>query len=339
MALVGSSVLGHWLAELLVHAAAKAQPPAAIQPAARDQGVEPFGSREGPRRLVLVRHPGRELMDAIAGGQVPVVAALDDPVDSVRFTKAVLAPDILSALREQTSHACANHLLPGNAAVLVLHRGFKAPAHEAIAKVLEHFALHLPPADLQELLETFGGPMNEPWRFETALERRAPHYARLDRLAEAVSAEEAKLVRQVLSPMALGALDPDIGPITWPTGVFLSGDRPNEVAPSVADVTGAARIIYYGPYFHLPPGTYKVRLIVAFSPQARGTPFRLTVYSNQKPLTKVFMRPADGGAFECAFTLQHQRPEFNVEIHLMNDEGTIEGHIALGQMVFSRLAL
>jgi hypothetical protein len=319
-------------------ACARSEPPIEVHPVDRDVVVENLGRTEGSRRVLLVSHPDRAVMDAVTTGLLPIVAVLDDPVDSVRLTRALVSCDTLHALRLQTSTACAHHLFHENPAVLLLHRGFHGNAHDVIGRVIDRLGLELSPHQLQAVLEEFGGPVEQPWSLETALATKVQHYAPLDRLGETVTAEEATLVRQVLSPMVLGAISHDIGPITWASRVFLFGDRPNEVAPAVADVTGAARIIYYGPYFHLPPGTWKVRFIVAFSAEARGTPFKLFVYCNRKPIAKVQITPSDGGAFEGTFTMQHLHPEHNVEIHFSNDEGSIEGHMALGQVTFSRLA-
>ena len=220
------------------------------------------------------------------------MAVLDDPVDSVRFVKAVLAPDILErAARADLARVREPFAAAASAAVMVLHRGFKAPAHEAIAKVLERLALHLPRPTCRSCSKTFGGPI------ERALdgsrrrcERAVPHYARLDRLAD----DDLGRGGQAWSGRSCrhgagGARSRHRADHLADRRLSDRATGPTRSRPSVADVTGAARIIYYGPYFHLPPGTYKVRLIVAFSAQARGTPFRLTVYSNHKPLTKVFM--------------------------------------------------
>ncbi len=334
----GSSVLGQWVSDLVREACVRATPPVDVEIADRDQAPADLGRVEGARRTLIVTHPGRRIADAVAGTTIPVVAVLDDPVDSVRFTKAAAGTDVLNALRLSTSCAAANHVLPNNSAVTLVHRAFQGSALEIVALVVEHLRLDLEPINLQALIEAFAGPIDAPWRLETALERRVPHYVRLDHLADTITADEAMLARQVLSPMVLGAISHDIGIITWPSKVFLSGDKPNEVAPAVADVTGAARIIYYGPYFHLPPGTWQVRLLLAFSMEARGTPFRLTFYCDNKAIAKVLLRPSDGGAFEGTFTMQHHDPEHNIEVHFMNDEGTIEGHMALGQVTFSRIA-
>ena len=159
---------------------------------------------------------------------------------------------------------------------------------------------------------------------------------RLDRLREAIGAEDVAVVRQVLSPMVLGALSRDVGPITWPSRVFLFGDTPDQPAPAVADITGGARVLFYGPYFHLPPGEWAVRMVLAFSSETRGLPFRLQVFARSRMIAWTSFRPAEGGAFEGTFRLSHLEPEQPLEIQLINDEGVLEGHMALGQLTFLR---
>ena len=72
--------------------------------------------------------------------------------------------------------------------------------------------------------------------------------------------------------------------------------------------------------------------------EVRGTPFRLIVYCTGEAIAKVMLRPSEGGAFEGLFTMRHVAAEKSIEVHFMSDEGTIEGHVALGQMIFTKLA-
>ena len=331
-------MLGTWLAQLVRDARDLAAIPPELREGEADDIFPDLGREGGPPRILISVALSRRLMTIVGGARTPVIAVVDDPVDSVRFTKAERSIDILPAMREQLRIAAGYHLYLDNAAVWLVHRGFTGAAHDIVAGTIEHLRLALDPATLQTLLERFGGPLDAPWSVERALAERAPHYADLAHLGTHIVADEAALVRQALSPLVLGAVSHDIGIITWSAKVFLFGDRPNEVAPAVADVTGAARILYYGPYFHLPPGTWKVRIIVAFSPEMAGTPFRLMIYCGGAVIAKVVLRATDGGAFEGHFMLRHVAPENNIEVHFMSDEGTIEGHVALGRMTFARLA-
>lgn len=330
------SVLGAWVSAFVREACSRASTETEVRHAGRDHDCDDIGRLGGASRVLLVHHPDRAVMEAVEAGRVPVIGVLDDPVDSVRFVQAVKHCDLLMALRHQTSSAAANHLFLQNPSVTLIHRSFSGSAREVATLLVDEIGLALPEADGGALMSDFCGPADQPWSLEVALQNRVSDHAHLDRLSETISADQAKLVRQVLSPMVLGAIRAEIGTITWPSGVFLFGDKPDEVAPPVADVTGAARIIYYGPYFHLPPGAYQVKIVVAFSVEARGTPFRLTMFCDNRPIAKIMIRPSDGGAFEGTFTMRHVQPEKNIELHFMNDEGMLEGHMALGLVSFTR---
>ncbi len=297
-------MLGAWIAQI-VHAARDECGGVLDLAEGEDDGIfADLGRVGGTPRVLMVKALTGRLMGLIAADAVPVVAALDDPVDSVRYAKVQLAVDILHAMREQTRTAVANHLYLDNPLVTLIQRGFQGPARKLVVKLLDALPAPLGDDARQALLERFGGPEDKPLSIEQSLAAQVPHYAHLASLRDTIGADEAVIVRQVLSPLVLGAISRDIGPITWSAKVFLFGDRPNEVAPPVADVTGAARILYYGPYFHLPPGLWKVRFIIAFSPEVRGTAFRMIVYCGGDPIAKVVLRAADGGAFEGAFTMR-----------------------------------
>ena len=330
-------MLGTWVGQFVREACDRAGDGLELAEGEDDAVFPDLGRGGGSPRVLMVKALSERLMELVATGAVRVVAVLDDPVDSVRFTKAQLGVDMLHAMREQTRVAVANHLYRDNTGVALIQRGFQGSARSVAALLADNLPLVLDQAVRGLVIEQFGGPADEDWTIERALEARVAHYATLASLREVIGADEATIVRQVLSPLVLGAISADIGPITWSSKVFLFGDRPNEVAPAVADVTGAARILYYGPYFHLPPGDWKARFLIAFSPEIRGTPFRLIVYCGGDAIAKVLLRPSEGGAFEGLFTMRHTTPARSIEIHFMNDEGTIEGQVAFGQMIFSRV--
>ncbi len=332
----GHCVLGRWLTDLIREICAVAN--VELQAGEGDDIYTDLGRTGEAPRVLLTAALSRRHIDLLEAGKVPVLAVLDDPVDSVRFTRSDKSVGLHDALKEQTRIVATNYALLDNPLVTIIARSFSGSAHDVIAAVVDRLRAEPEPAGLQALLERFGGPLDHPWTLEQALAARVPHYLQLDHLGDAMSADEATIVRQVVSPLALAAVSHEIGTVIWTAKVFFFGDRPNETAPPVADVTGAARIIFYGPYFHLPPGTWKARIVVAFSPEVSGTPFKLVVFCEHDAIAKVILRPTDGGAFEGFFTMRHVAPERPIEIHFNSEEGTIEGHVAFGQITFSRLS-
>lgn len=336
--MTGTGVLGTWVADFIRQAYSASERPAEVHSGEVDDILADLGRTHGEARAEIVTAPGRRIMDLIESRELSVAAVLDDPVDSVRYAMAARSMPFEAALRHQTRAACGHHLLFENPAVLLIERGSVKPARVVLSTLMAHLKLRVRPDAEAALVEHFAGPEGENLSLEEVLARHVDHYARLDHLKDLVAADEAAAVRQVLSPLVHGAVSPDVGPVAWPTRTFMLGDRPNEPAPPVVDLTGGARVIYYGPYFFLPPGEWQARLVVAFSAEAKGVPFRLVLLAKDRPIARVAFRPQDGGAFEAVFTMRHVDPEHFLEIQLTTDEGVIEGHVALGQLIFTREA-
>ncbi len=122
----------------------------------------------------------------------------------------------------------------------------------------------------------------------------------------------------------------------WPYRVFFSGDRPNEEAPMVAEATGASRVLYYGPYFHLARGRWRAKLTLGFSKGAVGLPLRLEVHGAGL-LGQARLKPRQEGIFAAQFTFEVSAPEHPVELRVQTEEGAIEGRLALGQVELIRV--
>jgi hypothetical protein len=111
------------------------------------------------------------------------------------------------------------------------------------------------------------------------------------------------------------------------------GDKPNVVAPVAIDVTGRARIIFYGPYLHLPQGQWKARVLIGFSQDIGGMPFTIEAYSTEL-LGKARIFAAHGGIFEFEFEARVTTPHEPIEVRIMSEQGAIEGHMGLVSISF-----
>ena len=112
-------------------------------------------------------------------------------------------------------------------------------------------------------------------------------------------------------------------------------DDRNTPAALVTDLTGGARILYYGPYLYLPAGAWKARMMVGFSAGARSMPFSVDVYAGQDPLAIATMVPESKGVYHAAFRFEHHLPDIPIEVRLRTDRGAIEGRVALGRVEFT----
>src|SRR5262249_13569113 len=165
---------------------------------------------------------------------------------------------------------------------------------------------------------------------------RTSSYKPVGEWSSDLTPSEATIVDQVLKPIVLMALKEECTPIKWPYQVLLSGDRPNEPAPMIAEVAGAARNIYYGPYLHMPPGTYRARLVAGYSKEAVGLPFSADVAGSTQ-LAKARFRPTEPGILQGEFLVVHNLPQDPLEMRFRNDEGEIDGQVGVAWIEFEFL--
>ncbi|GAU82902.1 hypothetical protein BIWAKO_02825 [Bosea sp. BIWAKO-01] len=152
-----------------------------------------------------------------------------------------------------------------------------------------------------------------------------------------LTADEEQLAECVLGGLYKYVEDGAPGTLTWPGRAFLLGDSPGTTAPTILEVTGRARIIFYGPYFHLPRGRWKMRISFGFSHDIRGLPLNIQIASATL-LGEVRILAERSGIFAVNCEVVVTDPHEPIEVRTMNEQGAIEGHVALASVELTYLA-
>ncbi len=327
------SVMSSWAFKLVRAAAECAQSEIRLVDRNDEIGEVP-AARHRLRMLCLAQYPSPSLTAIIRGGRIPTIACLDDAIDAVRYLQESVGCTFLEALRAQTAAATVCGAFFDNSSVLLVDRRDNRTIDRIAEQILDHLGLGMTSTAKRALIEQFlAEPGAKAWSLERALARQVAGYLAPGK-PSTISAKEAVVIEQVLTPMMRMSVRRDIGPICWPSPVFLFGDRPNEPAPLVADVTGAARIIFYGPYFHLPAGRWRAQVVLGFSHDIFGTPFSIEVHGSTL-VAKAIVKPEGECVFRASFSMIHTRPQDPVELRVRSEEGAIEGRIGLARALFS----
>jgi hypothetical protein len=335
VALAPPSVLGAWAFDLLRDACSGPAGEVEIRLVDRHDEVEGLAATYGrPCILCLSQFTSASLRAAMASGAVPIVVFLDDPVDSVRYLKFASGCSTLEAVRIQTAAAAGYAFLSSNPRALVIHRATAGDARETVREILDHLGIDLSPSAYEALLGKFAGPESAAASLEARLARHVAGYAPLGSASAGLTAGEVAVVNGALAPIVQMCRGLEPAPVVWLTSVFFSGDQPGSPASLVADVTGAARILYYGPYFHLPRGNWSARMMIGFTEDARGIPFSIEVHGGFM-LARATMQSVGKGVFHASFKFAHETPQDPVEIQVRSDQGAISGKVALGRVEFN----
>jgi hypothetical protein len=325
-------VLATWGFDLVRQAC---NPSIEIRTVDRYDEIEGLGVAVGrPRILCLSHFVSTSLRKAILASSLPVVLLLEDPLDSVRHLKATLGCTVLEALRMETAATAGYAFLFTKTDVLVIERTTRVDTREIIRQILGHLHLDLSTSEYEALFRKFA--CGEKPFLESSLARYVAGYQAPELVERVLATEERRTVNEVLAPISHMARSSEPVSVVWPTAVFFWGDHLDHPAPLVTDLTGAARILYYGPYLHLPDGNWTVRMMVGFTEGVRGTPFSIEVFCGTRLLALATMFPAGKGVFHGSFKFAHDAPQEALEIRVRSDRGAIGGQIALGRMEFLR---
>ncbi len=256
----------------------------------------------GPAAPAVAAEGGRIVfLDTPAAAVAALLAARGDALEAVRELTGLLAP--LPALLRA----------PGT---LLIRRDPAMDVAATRAALARHLLPALPPPET-------------PLPCEAAFDPAAPD--------PAFTGQTLALVRQVVAPMLAHAAGAGGEPIVWPLTCFYSGDRPGEQAAPIIDTTGPARILYYGPYFHLPPGRWQVAIQMFFSNDLPASVLAAEM-RGRETLARIEFRPTHGGLFQAAMTLAVAHPEERIELRLWLLSGTISGQFGLRQVLLTPLA-
>jgi hypothetical protein len=281
--------------------------------------------------ILLSQFPSRSLIQALQASGTKGIVFLDDPVDAVRYVQHTGRSGFLEAVRVHSASTALIGTLTGSCETLVLRRSAVAQPRMVAEAILQFLDLKVPLDQIEIVLAGLGVPAGEPCTLESALERSITGYVSPVGQSAALAQDQIEVVGKVLDGAFAGIAGAEGPSITWPWQSFFAGDRPNEPAAMVVDVTGAARIIYYGPYFHLKQGRWKARVMLGFSDDGTGTPFTLQAFGTHL-LGHARVLPKRPGVFAADFTITVDEPEHAIEIRVMSDQGAIEGRLALAQV-------
>lgn len=138
------------------------------------------------------------------------------------------------------------------------------------------------------------------------------------------------LLRQVLAPM-LAFAEGGSDPIVWPLCSFFSGDHIGELAPPIIETQGPARFLYYGPFFNLPAGEWRMDLQLFFPNDVPDSRLTADIFGAEL-LTEVDIHPRHAGLFEATVRVAIPRARDPIQLRVRTKFGTLSGHLGLRQV-------
>lgn len=282
------------------------------------------------QRLIMSEAPDAAFAAAAMRGRGPKLLFVGDAANDFAYQQRIVGLPRFEAMRAITAAAVLCELRPGASLAVRLST---RPARAIIEKVLAALGWNRPLSE--GLLRTFAGEANdEPlWSaVEKFCARHLPE-GRAPQLDEAIVSSKA--IQSAVAPIyQSAATGTQPAEIIWPRPCFFDGDNPGQVAPPWIEVAGGARILFYGPYLHLPRGQWRVTAKLAFSDDLDKSAFSIEVVSDQ-PLARGRIKPQRSGVFTASFDFAHTNAAHPLEVRISTDHGLIFGRMALIDVRFT----
>lgn len=286
--------------------------------------------RHAPERLVIaVRQPDEALRAVLAETGVRFVLALEDPVE-VAF-HLLSGTGISPAMATRAIANCCPALLryaelPG-ALTLHSYMASRDPAG-AIVAIARH--LNVPLDDFQaariaEALAQAGLGMVQPSDNNSIA---------------GLPERSGRILEGALAPYRDCFAARNMGPIIWARELFTLASDSGKYPDEPIDVSGSPRCLIYGPYIHIPAGSWNARIVLGFSREACGYSFLVDACFEQQQIASTSFQVETGGmrSFEINFSLGREAGN-GLEIRVMTLSNAARGRLVFGHVILRSLSV
>ncbi|HEX3952475.1 MAG TPA: hypothetical protein VHW90_02810 [Stellaceae bacterium] len=286
---------------------------------------------DNPDHLVMgIRQPNEQLRDALVETEAAFIVALDDP----RLAAAEVFVDTEAdpiAVTRAVANSCATLLqfatMP-NALAVHADQARRDPAG-TVGAIAQRFGIAIGAADAAGIVASVAED-------DPALALQAPAEWTLDIPANAHRAVDGALGAYSRNFTGSGAL----GQITWTRDLFIRMDEPDKRPTEPIDATGNARILIYGPYLHLPAGSWNARVTLGFSPETARSSFWIDACYAGRQIACATIQPDAGGIYttDLFFSLEGHSG-LGLELRVAVGSDNVRGQLALGIVTLQPLSM
>jgi len=276
--------------------------------------------------IIGARQPDERLRAALVAMKARFVVALDDPRSAVSDILASTNGD-LKAVTRAIANSCPFVMRCASSPGAITIRGYQAglDALEAVSAVARHFEFNLNDGEAQRIVDE--------------LAARGLHYAPVAVCEDPIKTH--KVVVGALTAYAEWFAGGDLAQIVWPRELFAVNGGSEHGPTEALDVQGGARILIFGPYIHLPAGSWMARVVLGFSPEAAGHTFYVDAYSGgQRALAERSFQPMKAGVYTLDIDFSLDEPSgLGLEIRVFVSSDNARGQLAFGQVILRPLAM
>lgn len=278
--------------------------------------------------VVCSRQPVVRLQTEIVQGERPFVVAIGDPRAALRNLSERAGYDVAGATRAVASSCAAMLSLTRAPGALLVSSGDAADSIAVAAAIADHFEVPTSRSELAVIVS------------ELCVAGLTPDQDQDSAWWNGLAEREQAIVNGALLPYVSHLVsEADLQPLVWEPELFYIFEDPptSSLIPASrpVDITGRARVLVYGPFINLPPGSWLANVVLGFSIEAAGMSFVVEVFAGRQ-LSHTRVEPVDGQIFEVNlhFVIDNSVDQ-PVQIRVFNERPAFDGRLALGYVTMT----
>jgi hypothetical protein len=280
-----------------------------------------------PHVLLHADTPDAGMCEMLLRSDASYLVVTTDPANVVRDLMAERRLDVCAAIRAASlSFSSLHDIALKPRAIVVRRMGYEYNVEAIVREILRAVGRFPDAQQIDALLAALfpDGQIDGVWSVTRILDS---HFAVLpiESMQRLLDWNEVSLVDNVLGDFAQLGSHP-FRRAFWPPAMFLSSDTNGGLLPKQVDLVGPFRCPVYGPYVHLPNGTWAGQCHLRVWDNAGRVNYRLDVYSNAAHFEGDLTLPVSG-SLDCDFRFSTQDPKGAMQVRLIQIQSAIEGHM------------
>ncbi len=278
--------------------------------------------------VIGARQPDETLRKALAERNAPFLVVLDDPRNAVADILAEGGADpkmVVRAVANSCPLVMQYYGLPG---VLTVHADrARMDPPGAVSAIAAHFGIAVEPDAVAAIVN------------ELAALGTSASLSGGDELAARLAAASRKMFDGALLGYRDLFFDGRLDQIIWTRDLFYLAVDAGRTPTEPIDVAGGSRILIFGPYIHLPRGSWTAQVVLGFSQEAAGYTFLVDVYADTQLACTTF-QPVGPGIYNADLTFSLGEPSgkgVEVRVTVVSDDA--RGQLAFGHVVLRPLSI
>ncbi len=298
-----------------------------------------LAQRDGRHCMIFFDVPDDKICQSIVKNGIPTILVAEPVEQAVLYSMQARQLSLLEALRFVSQSASSLFPIASAETIEPIRLGTQAAELESlIGRVSLSLGFSLTSQNVQNILALYGQVDGAGHRaLSDIIDERVEHTIEARDAAARLSNSDRDLVRNAASsydPLMLGQA---VQRITWPVAMYLNGQKPHHALSGPVELTGPARALSFGPYMHLPQGTWRADVAFTVRENYSGNILVVDVMADNGIAVVGKCPLPTSGTFNTQLTFEVNRPHQPVEVRIFIASGAIEGEFELVDITLVKL--